>query len=81
MRRIRFTALIAAFVLGAVIPALGWARPDNGWIQFRDQQPASPQTGSIDSGFKLTFSTAAYQTAFTRFPRQIGNTEAGGLGS
>ena len=33
----------------------------------------SVSTGSIDSGFKLTFSTAAYQTAFTRFPRQITN--------
>jgi spermidine/putrescine transport system permease protein len=33
----------------------------------------SLSTGSIDSGFKLTFSTAAYQTAFTKFPRQITN--------
>jgi len=33
----------------------------------------SVSTGSIDSGFKLTFSTAAYQTAFTKFPRQITN--------
>jgi spermidine/putrescine transport system permease protein len=33
----------------------------------------SVSSGSIDSGFKLTFSTAAYQTAFTKFPRQITN--------
>jgi spermidine/putrescine transport system permease protein len=33
----------------------------------------SVSTGSIDTGFKLTFSTAAYQTAFTHFPRQITN--------
>ena len=33
----------------------------------------SLSTGSIDSGFKLTFSTAAYQTAFTKFPKQITN--------
>ncbi len=33
----------------------------------------SVSTGSIESGFKVTFSTQAYQTAFTRFPRQITN--------
>jgi spermidine/putrescine transport system permease protein len=33
----------------------------------------SLSTGSIDTGFKLTFSTAAYQTAFTKFPKQITN--------
>jgi spermidine/putrescine transport system permease protein len=33
----------------------------------------SVSTGSIDSGFKLTFSSKAYETAFTRFPRQLTN--------
>jgi len=33
----------------------------------------SLSSGSIDAGFKLTFSTAAYQTAFTKFPKQITN--------
>jgi spermidine/putrescine transport system permease protein len=33
----------------------------------------SLSSGSIDSGFKLTFSSAAYQTAFTKFPKQITN--------
>jgi len=33
----------------------------------------SVSTGSVDSGFKLTFSSRAYETAFTRFPRQLTN--------
>jgi spermidine/putrescine transport system permease protein len=33
----------------------------------------SVSTGSVDSGFKLTFSPKAYETAFTRFPRQLTN--------
>jgi spermidine/putrescine transport system permease protein len=33
----------------------------------------SLSSGSVDSGFKLTFSSAAYQTAFTKFPKQITN--------
>ncbi len=33
----------------------------------------SVSTGSVDSGFKLTFSSKAYETAFTRFPRQLTN--------
>jgi spermidine/putrescine transport system permease protein len=33
----------------------------------------SLSSGSVDTGFKLTFSTAAYQTAFTKFPKQITN--------
>jgi spermidine/putrescine transport system permease protein len=33
----------------------------------------SVSTGSIDEGFKLTFSTKAYETAFKSFPRQFGN--------
>ena len=33
----------------------------------------SVSTGSIDNGFKLTFSSKAYETAFTKFPRQLTN--------
>jgi spermidine/putrescine transport system permease protein len=33
----------------------------------------SVSSGSIDSGFKLTFSTNAYATAFTKFPKQLAN--------
>jgi spermidine/putrescine transport system permease protein len=33
----------------------------------------SVSTGSIDSGFKLTFSGNAYATAFTKFPKQLAN--------
>ncbi len=33
----------------------------------------SVSTGSVDSGFRLTFSSKAYETAFTRFPRQLTN--------
>ena len=33
----------------------------------------SVSSGSIDSGFKLTFSSKAYETAFTKFPRQLTN--------
>jgi spermidine/putrescine transport system permease protein len=33
----------------------------------------SVSTGSVDSGFRLTFSPKAYETAFTRFPRQLTN--------
>jgi spermidine/putrescine transport system permease protein len=33
----------------------------------------SVSSGSIDSGFKLTFSTNAYVTAFTKFPKQLAN--------
>ncbi len=33
----------------------------------------SVSTGSVDSGFKVTWSTKAYETAFTRFPRQLIN--------
>jgi spermidine/putrescine transport system permease protein len=33
----------------------------------------SVSTGTVDSGFKLTFSPKAYETAFTHFPRQLTN--------
>ncbi len=33
----------------------------------------SVSTGSIDTGFKLTFSPNAYVTAFTKFPKQLAN--------
>ncbi len=33
----------------------------------------SVSSGSIDSGFKLTFSSKAYETALTKFPRQLTN--------
>jgi spermidine/putrescine transport system permease protein len=33
----------------------------------------SVSSGSIDSGFKLTFTSKAYETAFSRFPRQLTN--------
>jgi spermidine/putrescine transport system permease protein len=33
----------------------------------------SVSTGSIDNGFKLTFSSKAYETALTKFPRQLTN--------
>jgi spermidine/putrescine transport system permease protein len=33
----------------------------------------SISSGSVDSGFHLTFSSKAYETAFTRFPRQLTN--------
>jgi spermidine/putrescine transport system permease protein len=33
----------------------------------------SVSTGSVDNGFKLTWSTKAYETAFTRFPKQLLN--------
>jgi spermidine/putrescine transport system permease protein len=38
----------------------------------------SVSTGSIDSGFKLTFSSKAYETALTKFPRQLTNSLAYG---
>ena len=36
----------------------------------------SLSSGSIDSGFRLTMSTAAYETALSRFPGQFGNSIA-----
>jgi spermidine/putrescine transport system permease protein len=38
----------------------------------------SVSSGSIDSGFKLTFSSKAYETALTKFPRQLTNSLAYG---
>jgi len=38
----------------------------------------SVSSGSIVDGFKLTFSTKAYETALSRFPRQFGNSLAYG---
>jgi spermidine/putrescine transport system permease protein len=40
----------------------------------------SVSSGSVADGFKLTFSSKAYETAFTRFPRQLTNSVVyGGL--
>jgi hypothetical protein len=50
--------LASGVALGAVAPVFVWARPDNGWIKFGDNQPVSPQTGMIDSGGG-TYSVAA----------------------
>jgi spermidine/putrescine transport system permease protein len=38
----------------------------------------SVSSGSVDSGFRLTFSSKAYETALTRFPRQLTNSLAYG---
>jgi len=50
MKRMLLTTFRAALVAGAVTPAFVWARADNGWIKFGDNQPVSPQTGMIDCG-------------------------------
>ena len=38
----------------------------------------SVSSGSVVDGFKLTFTTRAYETALSRFPRQFGNSLAYG---
>jgi hypothetical protein len=50
VRRTLIMTLTAMLGLGTAAPAFVWARSDNGWIKFGDNQPASPQAGMIDSG-------------------------------
>lgn len=64
--------LIAAGPYLLLAPGLLWLLVFFIWPTFQ-MLLMSLSSGTLDSGFKLNFSTAAYVSALTKFPRQFGN--------